>query len=72
MHAVRRFFAGFAELGLLLIVLSVVIVVIFGSNIPFIGGITENFLAIVKQLGDAGLVGLIAVGVLAWLLAKPA
>ena len=70
MQSVRRFFAGLAELGLLLIVFSIVIAVVFGSDIPFIGGISENFLAIVKQLGDAGLVGLIAVGVLAWLLAK--
>ena len=70
MHVVRRFFSGFAELGLLLIALSVVAVVVFGFNIPFIGGITENLLAVVKMLGDAGLAGLIAVGILIWLLAK--
>jgi hypothetical protein len=70
MQSVRRFFAGFAELGLMLIALSVVAVVVFGSNIPFIGGITENFLAVVKLLGDAGLAGLIAVGIVIWLLAK--
>ncbi|MAF48519.1 MAG: hypothetical protein CMM10_09660 [Rhodospirillaceae bacterium] len=70
MHAVRRFFAGFTELGLLLIVLSFVAAIVFGNDIPFVGAITGNLLAVIKQLGDAGLAGLIAVGILAWLLAK--
>lgn len=72
MHNVRQFFVGFTELGLMLIALSVIAVVIFGPDIPFIGGITEAFLGIVKQLGDAGLAGLIAVGILAWLITKRA
>ena len=72
MQSVRQFFVGFTELGLMLIALSVIAVVIFGSDIPFIGGITEGFLGIVKQLGDAGLVGLIGVGILAWVITKKA
>jgi hypothetical protein len=72
MDSVGRFFAGFTELGLMLIALSVIAVVIFGSDIPFIGGINEAFLDIVRQLGDAGLVGLIVVGILAWMVAKRA
>ncbi|MBT3549535.1 MAG: hypothetical protein HOH80_01540 [Rhodospirillaceae bacterium] len=72
MQSVGRFLAGFTELGLMLIALSVIAVVVFGPDIPFIGGITEGFLGIVKQLGDAGLVGLIGVGILAWLVTKKA
>lgn len=72
MQNVGRFLAGFTELGLMLIALSVIAVVVFGPDIPFIGGITEGFLGIVKQLGDAGLIGLIAVGILAWMVAKKA
>jgi len=68
MQSVRRFLAGFTELGLMLIALSVIAVVVFGPDIPFIRGITEAFLDIVKLLGDAGLVGLIGVGILAWLI----
>ena len=68
MQSVRRFLSGFTELGLMLIALSVIAVVVFGPDIPFIGGITEAFLDIVKLLGDAGLVGLIGVGILAWLI----
>ena len=70
MGSVKRFFAGFTELGLMLIALAVILAVIFGNGIPFVGGISEGFLAFVKQLGDAGLVGLIAVGILIWLVAK--
>jgi len=54
----------------MLIALAVILAVIFGNGIPFVGGISEGFLAFVKQLGDAGLVGLIAVGILIWLVAK--
>jgi hypothetical protein len=38
-----------------------------GSNLPFFGNVTGNIMALVKSLGDAGLVGLIALGVILWL-----
>ena len=33
---------------------------------------TENLLGLIAQLGDAGLVGLIAAGILIWLVSKRA
>jgi len=38
-----------------------------GANIPFFGNVTANIMAIVKELGANGLVGLIALGVILWL-----
>ncbi|NQV56229.1 MAG: hypothetical protein HQ503_10260 [Rhodospirillales bacterium] len=67
---VKKFFAGITELGLLLVVMSVVATIIFGNNIPFVGGIAANTLALIKNLGGAGVVGLIAAAAIVWLLGK--
>ena len=33
---------------------------LLGGNVPFVGGIADNIVALVQGLGDAGIVGLIA------------
>ena len=53
------------ELGLAVIALGVVLQVIFGAAVPFLGlDIVGSVVGLVKQLGAEGLVGLVAVGVL--------
>jgi len=53
------------EAGLALIALGVVLQIIFGAAIPFLGlDIVGSVLALVKQLGAEGLVGLAAIWVL--------
>ena len=53
------------EVGLALIALGVVLQVIFGATIPFLGlDIVGSVVAIVSKLGSEGLVGLVAVWVL--------
>ena len=32
-----------------------------GGNVPFVGGVAENIIALVQSSGDAGIVGLVAV-----------
>ena len=50
------------EAGLALIALGVVLQIIFGAAIPFLGlDIVGSVLALVKQLGAEGLVGLAAI-----------
>jgi hypothetical protein len=59
---------GIAHVSVLLIMLGVVWQVLFGSAVPFVGGdIVSNIMGVVTQLGSAGLVGLITVGILVWL-----
>ena len=56
---------GLTEAGLALIALGVVLQVIFGAAVPFIGlDILGSVLTLVKQLGSEGLVGLVAIWVL--------
>ncbi len=59
------------ELGLLLIALGIVLQILFGRAVSFIpGDVVGNLIAVVKTMGDNGLVGLIAIGVVMWLFWK--
>ena len=69
--SVKRFLVQVTEMGLLLIALAVVAGVIVGpGNVPFVGEVVSNLTALIKSLRDSGIVGLIAVGIIIWLLSK--
>ncbi len=56
------------ELGLGLIALFIVIQILFGRAAPFVGtDIIGNLTALLDQLGDNGLVGLVALAIIIWL-----
>ena len=60
------------EIGLALIALGVVLQILFGAAVPFIGlDVVGSVVGIVKQLGSEGLVGLVAVWVLWGIYSKP-
>ena len=55
----------FTEIGIALLALGIVMQVIFGTAVPFVGGdIVGHVINIVAMLGAQGLVGLVAVGVI--------
>ena len=59
------------EAGVALLALGIIMQVIFGNVVPFVGGdIVGNITAIVASLGAQGLVGLVAVGVIYVILSK--
>ena len=59
---------GLTHISVMLLTLGIVWQVLFGSVIPFIGGyVVGNILAIINQLGQSGLAGLLAVAVIFWL-----
>ena len=52
----------------MLIAAAVVLEIIFGAGVPFFGmSILGNITALSSQLGEQGLVGLIAIAVIIWL-----
>ncbi len=55
------------SLRLSLLALGIVVGLLSGGSIPFVGNIAGNIVSLVSQLGNAGVVGLIAVGVILWL-----
>ena len=55
----------FTEIGIALLALGIVMQVLFGKVVPFVGGdIIGNIMNIVAMLGAQGLVGRVAVGVI--------
>jgi len=67
LQRVKAWIGSLTEIGLALLALAIVAAVLVGANLPFFGNVTGNIMALVKSLGDAGLVGLIALGVIIWL-----
>ena len=59
------------EAGLALIALGVVLQILFGAAVPFIGiDVIGSVVGLVKQLGGEGLVGLAAIWVLGGIYSK--
>ncbi len=66
----KKWIGQITELGLLLVALAIVLQVLVGANLVFFGDVVGNLTAIITQLGNNGLVGLIAVAIILWLFAK--
>ena len=68
MDTVKSFLRGIMDIALVVIPLSVVLGIIFGPSVPFIGtAVVGNISGLVSDLGGSGLVGIITLGVLYWL-----
>ena len=67
---VKNFIAALTEIGLMLLALAIVAALLVGSNLPFFGNVVANIIALVKDLGANGLVGLIVLGFILWLFSK--
>ena len=63
----KKWLGEITEISLLLIALGIAIEILFGNTVPFFGGVVANLTALLKTLGDNGLVGLIALGIILFL-----
>ena len=65
MDTVKSFLRSVMDVAMVIIPLSVVLGVIFGPSVPFIGAeVIDNISAIISDLGGSGLVGIIVLGIL--------
>ena len=70
MDTVKGFLRSIMDVAMVVIPLSVVLGVIFGPAVPFIGAdVIDNISAIISDLGGSGLVGFITLGIL-WALSR--
>ena len=68
LDTIKSWLRQITEVGLLLIAAAIVLEVIFGSAVPYIGvGSLDNVVAVTAKLGQDGLVGIIAIGIILWL-----
>ena len=63
----KKWLGEFTEIALLLIALGVAIEILFGSSVPFLGQVVTNITNLISALGDKGLVGLVALGIILFL-----
>ncbi|MBT6507297.1 MAG: hypothetical protein HOK66_05690 [Marinovum sp.] len=60
--------AALTEVGLALLAFAIVAsLLVGGNNMAFLGDVVGNITSLVQQLGNAGLAGLISLGVVLWL-----
>jgi hypothetical protein len=67
MNRVKSWIGSLTEIGLMLLAFAIVASLLVGAQLPFFGGVVGNIVALIKELGSNGLVGLIALGVILWL-----
>jgi len=69
LQRIKGWIGSLTEIGLMLLALAIVAALLVGAQLPFFGNVTGNIMTLVKSLGDAGLVGLITLGIILWLFA---
>ena len=66
----KKWLAEITEIALLLVALGIVVEILFGKGVPFFGGVIANLTGLLAMLGENGLIGLIALGVIVFLFRK--
>ena len=66
----KNWLGKIVEVGLLLVALGIVVQVLIGPKVAYIGDVVGNLLTLINALGQNGLVGLIAIAIILWLFAK--
>ena len=67
---IKAWIGAITDMGLMLLALAIVASLLVGANLPFFGAVVGNIVALIKELGANGLVGLITLGVIIWLFSK--
>lgn len=67
MDKAKAWIVKITELGLLLVALGVVLQMLFGPNIAFVGDVVGNLIKLVNALGSNGVVGLVAIAIILYL-----
>ena len=71
LNAAKRWIGALTEVGLMLIAFAIVVGLLSPGNVPFIGtDVVSNITALVADLGDGGIDGLVALAIICWLLNK--
>ena len=67
LQELKKWLGEITEIFLLLIAVGITVEILFGSTVPFFGGIVANLTALLSTLGENGLVGLIALSIILYL-----
>ena len=67
LEQVKKWISEITEIFLLLVALGIVAGILFGDTVPFFTKIVGNLTGLLNSLGEEGLVGLIALGIILYL-----
>ncbi len=67
LEEVKKMLGEITEVLLLLVALGIIANILFGETVPFFGSVVPNLTALITELGENGLVGLIALAVILYL-----
>ena len=70
LNALKGWIGALTEVALMLLALGIVLALLAGPQVPFLGDVVKNIIALVTDLGKAGITGLIALGFILWLFSK--
>ena len=70
LNALKGWIGALTEVALMLLALGIVLALLAGPQVPFLGDVVKNIVALITDLGKAGITGLIALGVILWLFSK--
>ena len=70
LQEIKKWLVEVTEIFLLLIALGITVEILFGQAVPFTSGIVTNLTSLISTLGENGLVGLIALGIILYLFRK--
>ena len=69
----KHWVRALTEIGVLLVALSIVAAILFGDTLPFLGGsagVVSRITDLISALGNEGVVGLVALGVILYIFNK--
>ena len=69
-ETVKQWLRQITDIGLLILALLFLAQIVFGSAWPGKVDIVSSLITAVKQFGDAGLAGLIGIGIIVWLFSR--
>jgi hypothetical protein len=67
LEEVKKWLGEITEIALLLIALGIAVEILFGTDVVFFSSIIPNLTGLLNQLGENGLAGLIALGIILYL-----
>jgi hypothetical protein len=70
LNALKGWIGSLTEIGLMLLALGIVLALLAGPQVPFLGNVAGNIVGLVGDLGKSGVVGLISLGIIVWLFSK--
>ncbi len=73
LESTKKWIRALTEIAVLLVALSIVAALLFGAEVPFLGGtadVVSRITTLIGSLGEQGVVGMLALGVILYVFTR--